>query len=441
MKRRVFLGTTGATAAVLTGLTGCRQQMGQSAQSSGPMAVDAGGTLAGKTLEQLRDSYRADLNEYKEFQLKNVVDPQYGGYCLQTDWDGPPVSWDKRAWYEGRGTWTFMHLYNNLDPDPRILEASRRSVDFVMKHYPEGDQFFPASFSREGKPGKLEVNLYGDIFIANGLVQYSKAKGNEKYWDTAKDIVMKCVRMYDKPGYNATKSTPNGTRFVGHWFILLRISTEMLEIRDDPDLKALADRCLDAHMHYHYHPDYHLHNEQINHDMSRPNNELTNSAGLGHASEVMWMSLFEAVRRKDKALFDENAKMFRRNLEVAWDDVYGGVFINLDDVEKNIFALGKAGWGQMEDLIGLMCIIEHTGAPWAREWFDKLHTWTYANFPLKPYGLPLWQDYTGRKAEFVKGKGGRRAENLHHPRHFMLNLLAVQRILERKGNISGVFGA
>jgi mannose/cellobiose epimerase-like protein (N-acyl-D-glucosamine 2-epimerase family) len=194
-------------------------------------------------------------------------------------------------------------------------------------------------------------------------------------------------------------------------------------------------------MHYHYNPDYNLHNEQINHDMSRPNNELTNAAGLGHASEVMWMSLYEAVRRKDKALFDENAKMFRRNLEVAWDDVYGGVFINLDDVENNIFSLGKAGWGQMEDLIGLMCIIEHTGAPWAKEWFDKLHTWTYAKFPLKPYGLPLWQDYTGRKAEFVKGKDGRRAENLHHPRHFMLNLEAVQRIIERKGEVSDVFKA
>jgi mannose/cellobiose epimerase-like protein (N-acyl-D-glucosamine 2-epimerase family) len=406
-----------------------------------PMAVGEGGMLAGKTLEQLRDSYLADLKEYAEFQHKYVVDKEYGGYCLHTDWDGPPLSWEKRAWYEGRGTWTFMHLYNNLDPDPRHLEAARRSVEFVMKHYPQGDQFFPADFTREGKPGKLEINLYGDIFIANGFAQYSKAKGNEKYWDTAKDIIMKCVRMYDKPGYNASKLTPNGTRFVGHWFILLRISTEMLEIRDDPDLKALADRCLDAHMHYHYNPDYNLHNEQINHDMSRPNNELTNAAGLGHASEVMWMSLYEAVRRKDKALFDENAKMFRRNLEVAWDDVYGGVFINLDDVENNIFSLGKAGWGQMEDLIGLMCIIEHTGAPWAKEWFDKLHTWTYAKFPLKPYGLPLWQDYTGRKAEFVKGKDGRRAENLHHPRHFMLNLEAVQRIIERKGEVSDVFKA
>ena len=441
MKRRAFLGASGLTAAAVMEFSGSKQGMAQSSssRSSGKRAVGEGDKLAGQTLVQLRDVYLSYLNEYKEFQHKYVVDKEYGGYCLHTDWDGPPLTWEKRAWYEGRGTWSFMHLYNNLDPDPRHLEAARRSVEFVMKHKPEGDRFFPANFTREGKPGEREVNLYGDIFIANGLVQYSKAKGNEKYWDIAREIVMKCVRMYDTPGYNASKLTPNGTRYVGHWFILLRISTEMLEIRDDAGLKALADRCIDSHMHYHYNPDYHLHNEEINHDMSRPNNELANRAGLGHASEVMWMSLYEAVRRKDKPLFDEIAKMFRRNLEVAWDDVYGGVFINLDDVEKNIFSLDKAGWGQMEDLVGLMCIIEHTGDEWAKEWFDKLHTWTMSKFPLKPYGLPLWQDYTGRKAEFVKGKDGRRAENLHHPRHLMLNMEAVRRIIGRKGAVSNVF--
>ncbi len=443
MKRRAFLETSGMTAAALTGIAGCRQGTGRSTVSSasGLMATDEGGTLAGETLEQLRDRYLADLNEYKEFQHKYVVDKEYGGYCLNTDWDGPPITWGKRAWYEGRGTWSFMYLYNNLDPDPRHLEASRRSVEFVMRHNPEGDQFFPANYTRGGEPGNREVNLYGDIFIANGLAQYSRAQGNERYWDTAKDIVMKCVRMYDTPGYNATKLTPNGTRYVGHWFILLRIATEMMEMRDDADLKALADRSIDAHMNYHYHPDYHLHNEEIHHDMSRPDNELANRASLGHSSEVMWMTLYEAVRRKDKALFDENAKMFRRNLEVAWDDVYGGVFINLDDVENHIFALRKAGWGQMEDLIGLMYIIEHTGAQWAKDWFGKLHIWTMAKFPLKPYGLPLWQDYTGRKAEFVKTNNGRRAENLHYPRYLMLNLESARRIIERKGAVSNVFDA
>ncbi len=93
----------------------------------------------------------------------------------------------------------------------------------------------------------------------------------------------------------------------------------------------------------------------------------------------------------------------------------------------------------MEDLNGQLCIIEHTGAQWAKDWFDKLYTWTVANFLLKQYGFSLWQDYTGRKAMFVKSEKGRRAENLHHPHHLMLSILAVERIMKRKGEISRIF--
>ena len=441
MKRRTFFGASAGAAAAVSGISGCDSKLQRPSLDvpQKPMAVCGDGTLAGKTLEELKNQYIYDLDEYKEFQHKYVVDKEYGGYCLRTDWDGPPLSFEKRAWYEGRGTWSFSFLYNKIDPDPRHIEAARKSVEFILKHLPKGDVFFPASYTREGKPGKREINLYGDIFVANGLAEFSKAPGNEKYWDIAKEIMMKCVRICDKPGYNASKLTPDGARFMGHWFILIRIATQMLEFRDDPDVVAIADRCIDSQMNYHYNPDYGLYNEHINHDFTRPDNELAQSAGLGHASEMLWMTLYEAVRKKDKSLFDENAKRFRRNLEVAWDDVYGGVFINLQHVDENRWAVGKAGWGQMEDLNGLMCIIEHTGAEWAKEWFDKLYTWTMAHFPLKPHGLPLWQDYTNRKAIFEKGGKGRRAENLHHPRQLMLNLLATERIMKRGGNISDVF--
>ncbi len=214
----------------------------------------------------------------------------------------------------------------------------------------------------------------------------------------------------------------------------------MLEFRDDPEIKSIVDWCIDSQMNYHYNPYYRLYNERINHDYTRPDNRLTNSSGLGHASEVLWMTMNEAVRRRDRDLFEENALRFKRNLEVSWDQVFGGVFITLQDIEENRFALDKAGWGQMANLIGLMAIIEHTGAEWAKEWFDKLHTWIMVKFPLRQHGLPLWQDSTGRKAEFVRNPRGRRAENLHHPRHLMLNLLAVERMMKRRGNVSEIFG-
>jgi hypothetical protein len=93
----------------------------------------------------------------------------------------------------------------------------------------------------------------------------------------------------------------------------------------------------------------------------------------------------------------------------------------------------------MEDLIGLLMVIEHTGASWAKDWYERLYTWVMAHFPLRPYGLPLWQDYTNRQAEFVRGNNGRRAENLHYPRYLMFTMLALDRIIARDGKVSGVF--
>lgn len=444
MDRRTFIGTTGAAAALSIIKPGNADAIGLPFLKSGsdkPMAVEKGGTLAGKPLQQLCDEYVAALKEYKEFQLKWVVDPEYGGYCITTGWDGPPVNVNsKAAWYEGRGTQTFAYMYNNIDPDPRILEACRKSVEFTMKNYPEGDLFFPKTFRRDGTPGPRDVNLYGDIFIAHGFCEYSRIKGNEKYWDTAKQIITKCFRMYNQPGYNATPLTPKGTRYGGHCFILIKCITDMLDIKDDAELKSISDWCIDHYQKYHWNPDINLGNEEINFDFSRPNNELANRAMLGHASEVLWMTANEAVRRKDKAMFDLCVTRFKRTLEVAWDDVYGGVFTVLSDVDKNVFDLGKVTWGQVEALNGLTLIIEHTGDEWAKEYHNKLYKWVMAKLPLKPYGLPLWQDATGRKGDFVKRGETRRAENMHYPRQLMLSLLATQRIMKRKGAISGIFG-
>ncbi|MDP2984953.1 MAG: hypothetical protein Q8O92_16665, partial [Candidatus Latescibacter sp.] len=58
---------------------------------------------------------------------------------------------------------------------------------------------------------------------------------------------------------------------------------------------------------------------------------------------------------------------------------------------------------------------------------------------LKQYGYPLWIDSADRRVRFDKGDGSRRAENFHHPRQLMLNMLAVERIIKRGGKTSGIF--
>ena len=168
MNRREFLATSLGAATVLT--AGCghsTEKRSSQAESASASTTDRNGKLGGKTLEELRRQYRYDLfEEYIPFHDKWVVDHEFGGFTVKTGWNGPTLSYEKTNWYEGRGTWTYSYLFNNLDPDPKHREAARKSVEFVMKHKPEGDALWPAGFSREGKvTGKPDPLVYGDLRV------------------------------------------------------------------------------------------------------------------------------------------------------------------------------------------------------------------------------------------------------------------------------------
>ncbi len=450
MKRRSFLSSS-ATAVTLTGISSCKKDASEPIQKQ-LSVTDSDGKLAGMTLEELRDQYRYWLLEdYVPFHDRWVVDHEYGGFMLTTGWNGPTLSTHKRTWYIGRGIWTYSFLYNKIDANSDHMVAARKAVEFILKHIPENDTLLPYLFTREGKVLQGTDNvIYGDLFIANGLSEYSKASDDNKYWKLAKNIMLKCLRVYDTSGYYADAGKKQigdhvqllrgGARVQGHWFMLLRLCTQMLEFETDPEIEGIAARCIDAIMNHHYNPGFGLNNELLNHDFSRPGNDIVQYVSLGHSMETLWMIMYEAVRLKDKALFDLAAERFKRHLEVSWDDVYGGLLMSLIHVDKNIWLdLMKWAYVEFEPLIGLMCIVEHTGAQWAKDWLDKQYRWVLDKFPLKKYGLPLWNDYTNRKGICDRGDGSRRAENFHYPRHLMLNLLTVERMIKRNGKVSNVF--
>ncbi len=131
------------------------------------------------------------------------------------------------------------------------------------------------------------------------------------------------------------------------------------------------------------------------------------------------------------------AERFRRHVEVCHDDVYGGWFRSLENVDENRWAVDKVTWLQEEVLIGTLLLVEHTGSQWAKDWFAK--AWKYANekLTLKPYGFPLWVVSGDRRVTFVRHAN--RCEHFHHPRHLMQNILALDRMIKRGGKVSGVF--
>ena len=422
MRRRTFLSVTAAAA-----------------QRSFSLALP---------FDKLRSQYHHDLfDDFLPFMERHVIDHEYGGFMCDTDRDGTNLDKGKTAWYEGRGIWVYSFLYNHLAKEKKYLEVAQKSVALILKTKPRGDGLWPKTLTREGASASPpDPSIYGDLFIAEGLAEYSKASGDRSYWDLAKQIVLKCVRIYDRPDYlpeiGETYLGPGarpfpGARIQGVWMVLVRIATQMLETRQDAEIEALASRCADAVRNRHFNPEFRLNNELMNHDLSRPSNEYAQLVYTGHAIETLWMLMAEAVRRKDAKLFGAFAERFRRHFEVAWDDVYGGVFRNLQNVDKNIWSVDKVLWAQEEVLIGSLLALEHTGAPWAGEMFNRMYSYVQAKYPLKQYGFPLWIIGADRKVTFERHSN--RVENFHHPRHLMLNLLALERIIARGGKTSGLF--
>ena len=170
MKRRRFLtGSAITSSGLLMGINACNTK-------------EEDGVSEDTSVAQLLEQYRYYLfDDFLPFMDKYVVDHKYGGFMCNTDRDGTNITQNKTAWYEGRGIWVYSFLYNKLKKDPEYLEIAGKSVEFILKNEPSGDNLWPGSFSREGKPiGDPPDNIYGDLFVANGLSEYSQASGEEK---------------------------------------------------------------------------------------------------------------------------------------------------------------------------------------------------------------------------------------------------------------------
>ncbi len=425
------------------GVAGCNVITAGSAGSSNKNYAFSG-TKLNLNISDLRDKYRTDLfSKFLPNMDKFVIDHEFGGFNCSVDIvTGKQLSTNKSAWFEGRGLWTYSFLYNNLDQNPKYLEIAEKSKDLILKLKPADNSFWPTSFTREGKALSGSGDIYTGLFIAEGLAEFAKAAGQPEYTELAKKIVMACLSRFDSLNYdyyvaylNSQAPKVPAPRVVGHWMVFLRAATQMLENGPDPDIEKLADRCMDALLNHHLNTEYQLFNEVLNHDFSRPQNEFGDFAYMGHGIETCWMMMFEAARRKDQQLFNRTAEIFKRHVNVAQDNVYGGYFRSLDSVVNNVWKVDKVLWLQEEVLIGTLFLAEHTGDSWAQKFFSE--TFEYVNKNFDRPGYAFWPAGGDR---YMKEHQKNRAEHYHHPRHLMLNLLSLNRIIERKGKISELFG-
>lgn len=393
--------------------------------------------LAGRTLHQLRDHYRGYLfDEYLPFWDRHGIDHEFGGFTCTLDHDGTLINDSKNMWYQGRGLWVYSYLYRHFGGDEHLAVA-RRTRDFLLRHGRDANGSWATGLDRQGNIiAPASDRGYETLFVAEGLQAYAHATGDAEAMQTALDSFWHAMRLYDNSellvdeGY--IPAAYPGQRTLGQHMVGILILSQLLEENDDPRLRQEADRTVDAVMNRFWNPEYNLLNEALTHDYGRPADANEDFIYLGHGIETLWMLLVEAMRRRDRALFDTVAERFRRHVEVAWDDVYEGVFRGMHVHGAPLF--DKVLWAQEEVLIGCMILMEHTEWDWPWEWFGRVFDYVERKYALKQYGHPLYLTAGDRKVTFTPHVS--RKENYHHPRHLMRCLQGFEALLERDGAVS-----
>ena len=433
MKRRQFLfRATAAGAAPLA--PGLASDLAAEAQKAGAVKQPP----LGHSLAQLRAMYYRDLFvDWLPFMDQHVIDPEYGGFLCNTDFDGTHVDYEKEPLFEGRGMWVYSTLYLRFGRDARYLDVARRCAELLTKSQPTDDVFWCTAIHRDGSPnGPAAKVIPTDVGIAEGFAAYAQATGSQEYLDRAKRLLRKCIDIYDRADYNATvgrnyfgATAPPlpGARLMGSSMIMLRSAAQILAVDHDPYFDQFAQRCASTVLERHFNPRYQLNNELLQRDGSLPGAPYDQLVNLGNTLEMTWMLLDEATRQRDDAMFHTIAERFRRHAEVARDPVYGGLFHNLLNVDENRYELPKLLWAQEETLTDALYIYDRRRESWAAELFAHTHGYVREKFPLTAHGSPIWMYQSGRQATFEQFAALRkRIENYHHPRHLILTLLRLE---------------
>ena len=201
MKRRAFLGLTGAAAARL-GLA----SLGRAQTTSGPPNdATAPGELrlAGMSLAELRQGLYDQLFQVLlPFWDKHGIDHEYGGLMCSLDYDGTLLDTGKNLWFLGRGIWVYSFLYNHFGNNPQFLEVAKKTKEFVFKYARQGDGWWAEELSREGKVQRpFSGDTEGMYHLAEGLHEYAAASGDEQSREAALAILNKLFRDFDSPSF------------------------------------------------------------------------------------------------------------------------------------------------------------------------------------------------------------------------------------------------
>ncbi len=389
-------------------------------------------------LQGYKNLYRDNLlYDTTPFWVTNSQDKEYGGFYTCLDRKGKVFDTDKFIWLQCRQVWMFSVLYNQVEKKQEWLDIAIQGAEFLKKYGRDQQGYWYFSLNREGKPLVQPYSIFSDCFAAMAFGQLNKATGNKEYGDIAVQTYHNILQRRDNPKGKYNKSFP-GTRPGRSLSLPMILSNLVLEIEHiiEPDLvEEMISYCKHEVMDVFYQPESGLLLELTNPDGSFQDSFEGRLIMPGHSLEAMWFLMDIAERTDDSDLINRTADISLNLLEYGWDNKYGGIFYMLDIKGHPTQQLDwdqKLWWVHQEAILAMLKGYLHTGNEKCREWFEKLHNYTWSHFADKEYGE--WFGYLNRQGEVLLHlKGGKWKGFFHVPRYLYQGWRTLDAIIEKQG--------
>lgn len=389
-----------------------------------PTVVDRIGT---RTTEELLAFLKKDLEEHYVAHWDNGgIDWDNGGFVPEWNNAGEEDYHRKSMYDMGRGLWVFSYLYNHFGKRDRHRRAAKLCTEFILAHCRDKTTgWWLSEVSIDGSQLEGPYDIYGDMYAILGLTEYWKISGDDALLDIAVDTAHGITERIVAPDYRHYKAHKEriepGTKILGTWQHFLSALTPLARVKRDNGIEMMARMCVRNILERHWRPEYGVYMEYLD-DRFEPfrpgyDRELRKVSSW-HSIQSAWICMDEALRTGDRHMFAEALETGRMTFEKCWlknDDGTDAGLVGLDYPEQPVAQSSDSpAWGRLDDaMVFAMLAIEHTHAPWAVQWFDRIFTLGYS------------------KAESFNRNG-----LLHHPRRLFFCINSLENMIARGGNVS-----
>ena len=368
-----------------------------------------------------KDQYQKELlDQIIPFWEKNSPDLQFGGYFTCLDRQGKPFDTDKFMWLQGRQVWFFSMIYNQIEKRQAWLDMALLGARFMEKHGRDTNGNWYFSLTQEGKPLVQPYNIFSDCFACMAFAELYKATGEAVHKNIAVDTFRNIrVRSANPKGlYNKLYPGTRPMKSFSLPMIMCNLSLILEEVIGSDEVDKAVKPLINEVMEVFYQNDSGLILEHVAPDGSFVDCFEGRTINPGHVNEAMWFMMDLAERYNDRKLMQKATGILLRSIEYGWDEQYDGIFYFRDIKgypSQQLEWDQKLWWVHIETLIALVKGYRLIGDVRCRDWFLKIHDYTWSHFRDSEY--PEWYGYLNRQGEpLLALKGGKWKGCFHVPR-------------------------